>query len=164
MMDRQTHAVSEQGHWQTASELPDEVFAVLRKPDKAFNLITIVATVNPDGTPHTAPFGSLRAFTSHSLRLICFRHRPTYANLCRDGRVKIAVLAPPNIAVSIRGRARIIEERMDASDQYAIIGIDIEEVKNDMVRVEVVEKGKILSGFDNNVEWLADILDELEGA
>ena len=57
--------------------------------------------VDPDGTPCTAPFGSLRAATPRLLWLACLRYHDTYANLCRDGRVTVALLAPPGIAVSI---------------------------------------------------------------
>ena len=46
----------------------------------------------------------------------------------------VALLAPPNIAVSIRGRARVVKERMDTGEQSAIVEIDVEEVKNDMIR------------------------------
>ena len=47
--------------WLTSSELPHEVFEVLHKPNRALNPVAIMATVDPDGTPRTAPFGSLRA-------------------------------------------------------------------------------------------------------
>ena len=74
--------------------------------------VTVVATVDPDGAPHTAPFGSLRAVTPRLLRLACNHHHDTYANLRRDGQVSVVLLASPNIAVSIRGRARLVKERI----------------------------------------------------
>jgi flavin reductase (DIM6/NTAB) family NADH-FMN oxidoreductase RutF len=58
--------------------------------------------MDKDGTPHTAPFGSVRAVTPRLLRLISARYHDTYANLARDGRAVVALLAPPDIAVSIR--------------------------------------------------------------
>jgi flavin reductase (DIM6/NTAB) family NADH-FMN oxidoreductase RutF len=115
------------------------VFAALRKPDSAINPIVIVATVDPDGAPRTAPFGSLRAVTPGLLRLVCMHYHDTYANLRRDGRVMVALLAPPNIAVSVRGRARVVKEQMDADEKIAIVEIDVEEVKNDMMRRGVIE-------------------------
>ena len=121
-------------HWRRASELPPDVFAVLRKPDSAINPIAIVATVDPDGAPRAAPFGSLRAVTPGLLRLACNRYHDTYANLCRDGRVAVALLAPPNVAVSIQGRARVVKERMDFDEHYAAVEIDVGEVKSDMIR------------------------------
>ena len=96
-------AKSQEERWRRAAELPPDVFAVLHKADRAINPITVVATVDADGAPRTAPFGSLRAVTPSLLRLACNQYHDTYANLCRDGRVSVALLAPPNIAVSILG-------------------------------------------------------------
>jgi hypothetical protein len=44
------------------------------------------------------------------------------------------VLAPPNIAVSICGQARIVKQQMDIAEHLVAVEIDIEEVKNDMMR------------------------------
>jgi len=128
-------------HWRRAPDLPPYVFDALHKPDRAINPVAVVATVDADGAPRTAPFGSLRAVTPRLLRLACNRHHDTYANLCRDGQVCVALLAPPDIAVSIRGRARLVQERMQIGEHLAVLEIDVEEVKNDMMR-----RGKIESG------------------
>jgi hypothetical protein len=53
--------------------------------------------------------------------------------------VSVAVLAPPNIAVSIRGRARIVKGQMDIAKQLVAVEIDIEEVKNDMMRRGIIK-------------------------
>ena len=81
-------------HWRRTPELPLHVFEVLHKPNRAINPIAIVATVDPDGMLRTAPFGSLRAVTPKLLRLACNRRHDTYANLCGDGRVSVALLSP----------------------------------------------------------------------
>ena len=125
--------------WRRAPELPPDVFAVLNKPNRAINPIAVVATVDADGAPRTAPFGSLRAVTPSLLRLACNQYHDTYTNLCRGGQVSVALLAPPNIAVSIRGRARVVQERMDTGNHLAVVEIDIEEVKNDMMRRGTIE-------------------------
>jgi hypothetical protein len=150
-------------YWRRAAELPGEVFAVLRKPDRAINPVTIVATVDPDGAPRTAPFGSLRAVTPRLLRLVCWRRHDTYTNFSHDGRVMVVVLAPPNIAVSIRGRARVARERMTAAEQHAVVEIDVEEVKNDMVRGVVIESPVTVSVLDERQDWFEAVLRELEG-
>jgi hypothetical protein len=156
-------APAEKTYWPAASELPAEVFAMLHKPDRAINPIAIVATVDEDGFPHTAPFGSLRAITPRLLRLTSWRGHDTYANLCRDGRVTVAVLAPPDISVSIRGQARIAKKCLDADEHHAAVDIDIELVKNDMVRRLVIESGmtaSVLEGFEG---WFDSVLGEIEG-
>ena len=139
MTDDQAQQASQEERWRRAPELPSYVFEALHKPNRAINPITVVATVDSDGAPRTAPFGSLRAVTPSLLRLACNQYHDTYANLCRDGRVSVALLAPPNIAVSIRGRARVVREGMDTGEHLAVLEIDVEEVKNDMMRRGTIE-------------------------
>jgi len=163
MTDRQEEPQAKK-HWRRAPELPPEVFAVLRKPDSAINPIAIVATVDPDGTPRTAPFGSLRAVTPGLLRLVCMHYHDTYANLRRDGRVMVTLLAPPNIAVSIRGQARVVKERMDTDEQSAAVEIDVEEVKNDMIRTPgaAIESAVKLFIPEKHIGWFLAVISEIE--
>ncbi len=147
---------------QIAPELPLEVFEAWHKPDRAINPIAIVATTDPDGAPHTAPFGSLRAMTPQVLRLATARYHQTYLNLCRDPRVTVALLSPPNIAVSVRGHARVVKEEMTAYHQGAVIDIDIEEVKNDMVRSLVIETPVSISPRPLLRSWFKGVMGELE--
>ena len=161
MTNREAGESQVRKRWRRAPELPPEVFAALQKPDRAINPVTIVATVDPDGAPHAAPFGSVRAVTPQLLRMISLHYHDTYANLCRDGRVMVALVAPPNIAVSIRGRARVVRERMNASEHSAILEIDIEEVKNDMVAGAI---GSAITFFpqDEHQHWFEAVLAEVE--
>jgi len=152
-----------QAYWSKAPELPEEVFAVLRKPDRAINPITIVATVDPDGTPRTAPFGSLRAATPRLLRLACLRYHDTYANLRRNGRATVALLAPPDIAVSITGQARVVKEKVDANEQIAILEIDVEQVKNDMMRRGAIDSAIQFSVPEDLAGFYMTLIDEVEG-
>ena len=161
MKNGQGQEPQQRRYWHSASELPQEVFEVLHKPNRALNPVAIVATVDPDGTPRTAPFGSLRAVTSRLLRLVSWRGHDTYKNLCHDGRVMVSVLAPPNIAVSIRGSARVVRERMKASEDHAIVEIDVEEVKNDMVRGVVIDKTIMISIIEERRDWFQAVLGEM---
>ena len=147
--------------WHLAPELPDEAFAILRKPDRKITPVAVIATVNEDGTPHTAPFGSLRAITRKKLRMICFHYHHTYSNLLRDGRISASVLAPPNIAVSIRGSARLIRSAMISDINYAIFEIDIERVKNDMVKTLMIETPISVTPHYEYQDWFDDALEEL---
>lgn len=151
--------------WTTASELPDEVVASLRAPDPAANPIAVVATVDADGTPRTAPFGSLRALSPRRLRLGCGREHSTLTNIVRDGRVAIALLLPPSVALTVRGRACIVKERMDVLGD-AVVEIAVEDMKNDSV---VGTEFEITSGVaitypESLVPMLAQYLAEIEEA
>jgi len=145
-----------------ASELPENILAVLRKPDNALSPVSIVATVNPDGTPHTAPFGSMRAVTPRLLRFASLRQHDTYVNLLKDNRVMVAFVAPPDIAVSIKGRARVVRERMALDEYFALLEIDIEEVKNDMIRRVVIDSPITISAHDKFKKWFDDLIGEMD--
>jgi Pyridoxamine 5''-phosphate oxidase. len=114
-----------------SDELPPDAYAALRADAGVEGPIVIVATVDADGGPHTAPFGSLRALDTRRLRFGCGREHQTYANVIRDGRVVVSVLAPPKVAISIRGRARVVKAQMQILDTDAVIEIAVEEVKDD---------------------------------
>jgi hypothetical protein len=161
--DHRTRKSTVRQRWQSTGELPEDVFPVLHKPDRAINPIAIVATVDPDGAPRTAPFGSLRAVTPKLLRLACGHANDTYGNLRRDGRVMVAFLAPPNVAVGIRGKARFVKEKMDADQRLAVVEISIEEVKNDMVFRGAVESGVVVSFPESITRRYLTLVDEVEG-
>ncbi len=148
--------------WYKAPELPPEVFAVWRKPNRALSPVAIVATVDADGTPRSAPFGSLRAITPCLLRFSPTHYQTTFANLCRDGRVMVTMVAAPNIAVSARGQARIVRERMGTNANRALVEIDITEVKNDMVATLVIEKGITISVRDEYREMFESMAAAVE--
>jgi hypothetical protein len=145
-----------------ASELPENIFTVLHKPNKALSPVSIVATVDPDGAPHTAPFGSMRAVTPRLLRFASLRQHDTYVNLLKDDRVMVAFVASPNIAVSIKGRARVAREKMALDENFALLEIDIEEVKNDMIRRVVIDSPITISARDKFKEWFNDLISEMD--
>lgn len=147
--------------WSSASELPQDVFAVWKKEGRAISPVAIVATVDVDGAPRTAPFGSLRAVTPNLLRLCAFHEHDTYANLCRDGRVMVSLIST-DIAISVRGRARLVRECMEADEGFAILDIDIEEVKNDMAYRIVVENGISIHAREKFKPWYEAAMAELE--
>jgi hypothetical protein len=148
--------------WHLSKELPEEVYEVLRKADRAITPVSVVATVNEDGTPHTAPFGSLRAISPTRLRIICFQYHHTFSNLLRDGLISASVLAPPDIAVSIRGQAKLIRSKMKTDVNYAIFEIEIEQVKNDMVKTLMIDTPITVSPHFEYQDWFDHALQELE--
>ena len=154
--------MSRKKYWTQVSELPKEVFEILRKPNRSINPITIVATVDPDGAPRTAPFGSVRAINPRVLRLTSWYGHDTCSNLRRDGRVMVALLAPPDLAVGILGRAKVLREKMIADEQHVSLEINIKAVKNDMVRrvkIETAPSVSIITGFQ---DWFNAVLGEIE--
>ncbi len=148
--------------WRRHPKLPDEVFTAWQKPKGALNPSSVVATIDEDGSPRTAPFGSMRAVSSQTLRFLVHQRHNTLANLKHDSRVMVAMICPPNLAVSVRGVARIVEESFSADERYALVEIDINEVKNDMpVRIEI-DTGINISPNGPFVEWWNAIWESLE--
>jgi flavin reductase (DIM6/NTAB) family NADH-FMN oxidoreductase RutF len=138
------------------------VFAAWHKPDGAISPVAIVATVDPDGSPRTAPFGSVRAITPRLLRLCSWHGHDTCVNLRRDGRVMVCLVAPPDISVSVRGRARVVRERMDHDEAFTALDIDVEEVKNDMAYRIVIENGIEIHAKEKYKPWYDGAMAELE--
>lgn len=110
-------------------ELPTSVLDALRRP--LGEIVAIVATVDADGAPRTAAFGSVVAISPTRLRFGCNRGHDTFANVIRDGRAMLAVFAPPDVAVGIRGRARLVREQIESWPSDAVIEVDVDNVKND---------------------------------
>ena len=121
----------------------------------------IVATVDPDGSPHTAPFGSLCLVSPSKLRFGCDRKHDTYANIRRNGKTVVSLLAPPDIALSIRGRARVLKERMNLVDSDAIIEIDVEDVKDDLIPGAFIVSGILYSADSHVKDFISKYIDEV---
>jgi len=109
--------------------LPDALVRVLRQPPG--HVVAVVATVDADGAPRTATFGAMRPVAASTLRFACNRAHVTYDNIVRDGRVMVAVFGPPDVAAGIRGRARVLKERMDTLPDDALVQLDVQDVKSD---------------------------------
>lgn len=148
--------------WRRLPELQEDTFVKWQKLDGALNPSSIVATVDEDGAPRVAPFGSLRAISTKLLRFLIHRYHDTLANIKRDGRVMVSLISPPNIAVSVKGQARVVEEPLSIDERYALVEIDIEEVKNDMpVKIDI-DSGITISPTGPFQDWWNGIWKGLE--
>ena len=147
--------------WRRSPELLEDAFAAYAKADGQLNPSSVVATIDEDGSPRVAPFGSLRAVNPRLLRLIIGRYHDTLANMKRDSRTMIAMICPPNVAVSVRGTARVVEDPFSLDENYTLVEVDIEEVKNDMpVRVGL-ETGIAVSPNGPFVDWWESLWEKM---
>jgi hypothetical protein len=143
--------------WRRSPELLEDAFRAWHKANGELNPSSVVATTDEDGFPHIAPFGSMRAVTPKLMRFISHRYHDTLRNLKRDSRVMVTMISNPDIAVSIKGNARIVEEPFSLDENYALIEIDIEEVKNDMpVRIEI-DTGIAITPSGPFVAWWEEL-------
>lgn len=148
--------------WRRSPDLKEEIFQIWQKPGGVLNPSSIIATIESEGAPHVAPFGSLHALNPRLLRVVIHRYHDTLANIMRDGRVAVALACPPDIAVSVKGIARVVEERWSFDEKYAIVEIDIVEVKNDMPRGISMETGITISATGPFQEWWKSCWEELQ--
>jgi hypothetical protein len=137
-------------------ELPQNAFELLHTQSTH----VVIATVDEDGFPRTAPYGIFRALDRKTLRVGIGPSKRTYANIIRDDKVMVCVLAEGNIALGIRGHAHVIKERMESYHfPVVMVEIDILEVKSDAltwvpitqgIRVQLTDEMKAMAqkGFD----------------
>jgi uncharacterized pyridoxamine 5'-phosphate oxidase family protein len=108
--------------------------------------IIVIATVNEDGSPRTAPFGWVYAKDSTCIRFATSRGHNTYKNIVRDGQVMICLLEEGNTALSIKGNASVYKESFDCTQHMAMIEVDITAIKSDVTRV-----GNVISGINTEI-------------
>jgi len=146
----------------TTTELPMNVFEAWHKPGNAISPVAIIATVDSDRKPRTAPYGSLRAITPRLLRLCSLHDHDTYANLRRNGQVSVSLLSPPDIVVSVRGRARVVKQHMIHDENFAVLEIDVGEVKNDMAYGLEIDSAITISAQEQFQSWYEGIMKEMD--
>ncbi|TFG25993.1 pyridoxamine 5'-phosphate oxidase family protein [Candidatus Thorarchaeota archaeon] len=149
--------------WRRSPELLEDAYSAWKKSDGSLNPSSVVATIDADGTPRVAPFGSMRAVNPQLLRFIAHRYHDTLANLKRDPRISVAMICAPDIAVSVRGQARIVEEPFSLDENYALVEIDIDEVKNDMPIKIGIESGITISPSGPFVTWWNSLWSKMGG-
>ena len=124
----------------------------------------VVATVDANGGPHTAPFGSICFVSPKIMRFGCDRKHDTYENIKRNGQVVVSLVAPPDIAVSIKGKARVAKERMELVNTDAVIEVGVEEVKDDLIPGSFIVSGILYSAEKHVKDFITKYIDEVRRA
>jgi pyridoxamine 5'-phosphate oxidase-like protein len=124
----------------------------------------VVATVDSKGGPHTAPFGSICFVSPKIMRFGCDRKHETYENIRRNGQVVVSLVAPPDIAVSIKGHARIAKEHMELVNTDAVVEVAVEEVKDDLIPGSFIVSGILYSAEKHVKDFITKYIDEVKRA
>lgn len=101
----------------------------------------VIATMDEDGWPRTAPANFVVARDRKTLRISLSKNHRTLMNIRRDGRVMIAVMDEGDIAAGIRGQARVVRECMEANYSSAVVEVAVLEIKNDASPLHLVTQG-----------------------
>jgi uncharacterized pyridoxamine 5'-phosphate oxidase family protein len=123
--------------------------------------IVVVATVDEDGSPRTAPFGWVCAKDSSTLRFATNRNHDTYRNVLRDGRVMICLMEEGNTAISIKGNARVCKEHLSVREQSAVVEVNITGIKSDVTGVASIISGIKCEINERYVELTKRVYEEL---
>ena len=125
--------------------------------------IVVVATVDEDGFPRTAPFGWIYAKNSKTLRFSTSSGHDTYKNIVRDGKVMVCLMEEGNIAISIKGNAQVCKEQLNVRGHCAIVEVDLKDVKSDVTRVASVIQGIKCKINERYVEITNNVYTEMMG-
>jgi uncharacterized pyridoxamine 5'-phosphate oxidase family protein len=121
----------------SSNKLGQEVIDIINRQAT----IVVVATVDEDGSPRTAPFGWVYAKDGRTLRLSMSRGHDTYKNIVRDGRVMACLVEEGDTAISIKGNARVCQEHLSVREHCAMVEVDITGIKSDVTSVASVISG-----------------------
>ncbi len=109
--------------------------------DHPNRVISIMGTVNEDGSPNTAPISLFYATDDKTVIAGMVKTSQTVANIKRDGRLILEVLYEGDIVFGILGRGQIIKEPLDDSDATLAVKIDVSGVKRDTSPAQIITSG-----------------------
>ncbi|MBI3965932.1 MAG: pyridoxamine 5'-phosphate oxidase family protein [Chloroflexi bacterium] len=93
----------------------------------------VLATVDANGWPDTAPFAWAVAKDTRTVRVAVNHQVATLENIRRNGRIRICLVGGGQ-TISIKGNGSVVKERMaSVALPTAMVEIAVEEVKNDAV-------------------------------
>ena len=141
----------------SSNELSQEVIDIINRQAT----IVVVATVDEDGSPRTAPFGWVYAKDGKTLRFSTSRGHDTYKNIVRDGRVMVCLMEEGNTAISIKGNARVCKEQLSVREHCAMVEVDIKSIKSDVTGVASVISGIKCEINERYVEITENVYAEL---
>lgn len=119
------------------NSLPEEVVDLFKK-----ELTTVVlSTLTPEGFPHAMPVHLIYAPNDKTIRMAIVKSHQTIANIKNDSRAFITVLDGPDIAVGIKGTARVVRETMEGNAAMCMVEFNIEQIKSDTTPTLVVTEG-----------------------
>ncbi len=106
-----------------------ELTSSLRNLFERCNSTAILATIDKDNHPHTAPYNGIVARDPKHLRIAICKDHKSYLNIVQSAYVALAVLEEGDIAVCIKGVAQVVRNYMDFDCNMAIIDIEISEIR-----------------------------------
>ncbi len=130
--------------------------------DNPNRVISIMGTVNKDGSPNTAPISLFYAPDDKTIVAGMVKTSQTVANIKRDRRLIIEVLYEGDIGFGIIGQGKIIKEPLDCSDATLAVKIDVSGVKRDTSPAQIITSGpKVTLRSEKAGEYEKSVLKEI---
>jgi hypothetical protein len=109
--------------------------------DNPNKIIVVAGTVGKTGAPNTGPVSLIFAKDEKTLRIGLLRNSTTSANLRRDGRVSLEIIAADDLVMGIQGVMHLVKEPMAASEAMALWELKVKKVKQDTSPAQRVIQG-----------------------
>jgi hypothetical protein len=122
----------------------------------------IIATIDADCQPHTAPFHFITVYDSKHLRVAISKLHQTLQNINETGDVAIAILDEGDIAVTLKGTAHLVKETMDVDNNLSVIEVAIVEIsKNNSNDFFVTQGIRIRHKNEASLHYACKVFQEL---
>jgi hypothetical protein len=102
---------------------------------------TILSTITNEGFPHAMPVHLMGAPDDTTIRMALMSLHKTTENIKHNGKAIITVLEGSDIALSIKGNAKIVREPMEGNSAMCMVEFKVEEVKSDTTPTVMVTQG-----------------------
>ena len=108
----------------------------------------ILATIDREHHPNTAPYNCIVAPDTRHLRIALCKDNQTYTNIIENGNIALAIIDEGDVAVCIKGNAQILMNHMNCDLNMAVIDIEIGEIRRNISPLFFVTQG-IRTQFKN---------------
>jgi hypothetical protein len=124
--------------------------------------IAVIASIDGDYRPHTAPFNHIVVLDPKHLRVAISKYHQTLQNIIDNVYVALEILDEGDIAVCIKGTAQVIKGAMEADCNLVIIEIEIIEIrKNNSLDFFVTQGIRIRHKSEPSLHYSRKIFQEL---
>jgi hypothetical protein len=108
-------------------------------PEWPTRTVAVLSTVGD--SPHAIPVSAPLRAGDRRILLSLHRERGSLARLRARPDVALTILAEGDVAMTARGRARVVEEPMAQAPEYAAVAIEVEHVDDHRQAAFRVESG-----------------------
>jgi len=112
----------------------------------------VLSTITPEGFPHAMPVHLLCSPDEKTILMALVKNHQTTKNIMNNGKAMITALDGEDIAVGIKGTAKVVKEPMDANKAMVAIAFEVEEIKSDTTPTVIVTQGVRFKHRSNKTE------------